>query len=97
MSRRILMSHIEVRKDAFYILKVMTGYMFSDDGGENTILAVFHFYTLLYPTLNAEIKEGLINIPKKSGWLPEWASPGHPNHKIGSNSSLINSKPLYYE
>ena len=33
--------------------------------------------------------EGLANTYKESGWLPEWASPGHRNVMIGSNSSPI--------
>ena len=33
--------------------------------------------------------DGLANTYKESGWLPEWASPGHRNVMIGSNSSPI--------
>jgi predicted alpha-1,2-mannosidase len=33
--------------------------------------------------------EGLANTYKESGWLPEWASPGHRNVMIGSNSATI--------
>ena len=43
----------------------------------------------MYPELNSQIMEGLANTYKESGWLPEWASPGHRNVMIGSNSSPI--------
>jgi predicted alpha-1,2-mannosidase len=33
--------------------------------------------------------EGLANTYKESGWLPEWASPGHRNCMIGSNSASL--------
>ena len=33
--------------------------------------------------------EGLANTYKESGWLPEWASPGHRDVMIGSNSAPI--------
>ena len=33
--------------------------------------------------------QGLVNTYKESGWLPEWASPGHRNVMIGSNSAIL--------
>jgi hypothetical protein len=33
--------------------------------------------------------EGLANAYKESGWLPEWASPGHRDCMIGSNSASL--------
>lgn len=33
--------------------------------------------------------EGLANTYKESGWLPEWASPGHRDCMIGSNSASL--------
>jgi predicted alpha-1,2-mannosidase len=43
----------------------------------------------MFPSLNAQIPEGLVNAYKESGWLPEWASPGHRDCMIGSNSASI--------
>jgi len=68
--------------------EVLPGYMFTDNGFWDTFRAVFPFYTLMYPELNAKIMEGLANTYKESGWLPEWASPGHRDCMIGSNSSV---------
>ena len=69
--------------------KVLPGYMFTDNGFWDTFRAVFPFFTVMYPELNAKIMEGLVNTYKESGWLPEWASPGHRDCMIGSNSAVL--------
>lgn len=68
--------------------EVLPGYMFTDNGFWDTFRAVFPFFTLMYPSLDAQIMEGLTNTYKESGWLPEWASPGHRGVMIGSNSAV---------
>jgi predicted alpha-1,2-mannosidase len=69
--------------------EVLPGYMFTDNGFWDTFRAVFPFFNLMYPSLNEKIQEGLANTYKESGFLPEWASPGHRNAMIGSNSATI--------
>lgn len=69
--------------------QVLPGYMFTDNGFWDTFRAVFPFFNLMYPTLNGQIMEGLVNTYKESGWLPEWASPGHRDCMIGSNSASL--------
>jgi len=69
--------------------EVLPGYMFTDNGFWDTFRAVFPFFNLMYPSLNKEIQEGLANAYKESGFLPEWASPGHRDCMIGSNSATI--------
>ena len=69
--------------------KVLPGYMFTDNGFWDTFRAVFPFFNMMYPELNSQIMEGLANTYKESGWLPEWASPGHRDCMIGSNSGPI--------
>jgi len=68
--------------------EVLPGYMFTDNGFWDTFRAVFPFFNLMYPELNGKIMEGLANTYKESGWLPEWASPGHRDCMIGSNSAI---------
>jgi len=68
---------------------VQPGYLFTDNGFWDTFRAVFPFFTMMYPTLDAQIMEGLVNTYKESGWLPEWASPGHRNCMVGSNSAVL--------
>jgi predicted alpha-1,2-mannosidase len=69
--------------------QVLPGYMFTDNGFWDTFRAVFPFFNLMYPELVAQIMEGLANTYLESGWLPEWASPGHRDCMIGSNSASI--------
>ncbi len=68
--------------------KVLPGYMFTDNGFWDTFRAVFPFFTLMHPSLSSQIMEGLANTYDESGWLPEWASPGHRDCMIGSNSAV---------
>ena len=69
--------------------KVEKGYMFTDNGFWDTFRAVFPFFNMMYPQQTKKIMEGLANTYKESGWLPEWASPGHREAMIGSNSAPI--------
>lgn len=69
--------------------EVLPGYMFTDNGFWDTFRAVFPFFNLMYPELNSHIMQGLVNTYKESGWLPEWASPGHRDCMIGSNSASL--------
>ena len=69
--------------------EVLPGYMFTDNGFWDTFRAVFPFFNMMYPELNKKIMAGLANTYKESGWLPEWASPGHRDVMIGSNSAPI--------
>jgi len=69
--------------------EVLPGYMFTDNGFWDTFRAVFPFFNMMYPELNGNIMKGLVNTYKESGWLPEWASPGHRDCMIGSNSAPI--------
>jgi len=69
--------------------EVLPGYMFTDNGFWDTFRAVFPFFNLMYPRLNSEIQAGLVNAYKESGFLPEWASPGHRDCMIGSNSASL--------
>ena len=69
--------------------KVEKGYMFTDTGFWDTFRSLFPFLTLMYPEMDGHILEGLANTYRESGWLPEWASPGHRKSMIGSNSASV--------
>ncbi len=69
--------------------EVLPGYMFTDNGFWDTFRSQFPFLTLMYPELDSHIMEGLANTFRESGWLPEWASPGHRDCMIGSNSASL--------
>src|SRR5690606_20830816 len=69
--------------------EVLPGYMFTDTGFWDTFRSLFPFLNLMYPELNAQMQEGLVNAYKESGWLPEWASPGLRNVMVGNNSASV--------
>ncbi|WP_435368474.1 GH92 family glycosyl hydrolase [Sphingomonas faeni] len=69
--------------------KVHPGFLYTDNGFWDTWRAVFPFFALMYPERDSEIMQGLVNTYKESGWLPEWASPGHRDVMIGSNSANL--------
>lgn len=69
--------------------QVLPGYMYTDTGFWDTFRALFPLLNLVYPSVNQEIQEGLVNTYKESGFLPEWASPGHRGIMIGNNSASV--------
>ena len=69
--------------------KVLPGYMFTDTGFWDTFRSLFPYLNLMYPSLNAQIQQGLANAYKESGWLSEWASPGHRDIMVGNNSASV--------
>ena len=69
--------------------EVLPGYMYTDTGFWDTFRCLFPFLNLMYPSMNKEMQEGLINTYKESGFFPEWASPGHRGCMIGNNSASV--------
>ena len=69
--------------------EVRPGYMFTDTGFWDTFRCLFPFLNLMYPSMNQKMQEGLGNTYKESGFLPEWASPGHRDCMVGNNSASV--------
>ncbi|MDD3737467.1 MAG: GH92 family glycosyl hydrolase [Bacteroidales bacterium] len=69
--------------------EILPGRLFTDNGFWDTFRAAMPLVTLMYPEMSSHIMEGLVNAYLESGWLPEWASPGHRNCMIGSNSASL--------
>lgn len=69
--------------------KVCPGYMYTDTGFWDTFRSLFPLLNLVYPSVNAEIQEGLQNTYRESGFFPEWASPGHRGCMVGNNSASV--------
>lgn len=68
---------------------IQKGYMFTDTGFWDTFRCLFPLLNLMYPSENVKIQEGLANTYKESGFLPEWASPGHRGCMVGNNSASV--------
>lgn len=69
--------------------QVMPGYLFAGTGFWDTFRALYPLLNLLYPSINKEMQEGLVNDYKEGGWLPEWSSPGYRNIMVGNNSASV--------
>ena len=72
-----------------YTGDIKPGYMFAGTGFWDTFRALYPFLNLVYPSINKEMQEGLINDYKEGGWLPEWSSPGYANIMVGNNSASV--------
>ena len=74
--------------------KILPGYLFTDTGFWDTFRCLFPLLNFAYPAMNAKIQEGLLNTYKESGFLPEWASPGHRGCMVGNNSASVVSDAI---
>jgi predicted alpha-1,2-mannosidase len=69
--------------------EVRQGEMFTDTGFWDTFRSLFPLVNLVYPEMGARMQAGLVNAWLESGFLPEWASPGHRNTMVGNNSASV--------
>ncbi len=69
--------------------QVLPGYMYAGTGFWDTFRALYPLLNLLYPSINKEMQEGLINDYKEGGFLPEWSSPGFRSVMVGNNSASV--------
>ncbi|MDP9958512.1 GH92 family glycosyl hydrolase [Chryseobacterium lathyri] len=69
--------------------KILDGKMFAGTGFWDTFRALYPFLNLVYPSINVEMQEGLVNTFKEGGFLPEWSSPGYSDIMIGNNSASV--------
>ncbi|HEX7905590.1 MAG TPA: GH92 family glycosyl hydrolase [Chitinophagaceae bacterium] len=69
--------------------QLLPGYMFAGTGFWDTFRALYPFLNFMYPSINKEMQEGLINDYKEGGFLPEWSSPGFRNIMVGNNSASV--------
>ena len=74
--------------------QVLPGYMYTDTGFWDTFRCLFPLLNLVYPSENAKMQAGLANAYRESGFLPEWASPGHRGCMVGNNSASVVSDAI---
>ncbi len=74
--------------------QILSGYLYTDTGFWDTFRCLFPLLNLVYPSVNARIQEGLLNVYKESGFMPEWASPGHRDCMVGNNSASVISDAI---
>ena len=59
------------------------------EAAKQVLHCLFPLLNLLYPEMNEKMQEGLVNCYRESGFLPEWASPGHRGCMVGNNSASV--------
>ena len=69
--------------------EVKPGCMTTDTGFWDTFRSLFPLMNLVYPDQSVKVQEGLVNAYLESGFLPEWASPGHRGCMVGNNSASV--------
>ena len=69
--------------------EVCPGYFFTDTGVWDTFRSLFPLMNLVYPDQSAKVQEGWVNDYLESGFLPEWASPGHRGCMVGNNTASV--------
>ena len=69
--------------------EVHEGELFGDTGFWDTFRCLFALVDLVYPEMAARMQEGLANVYRESGFLPEWSSPGHRGCMVGNNSASV--------
>jgi Glycosyl hydrolase family 92/Peptidase of plants and bacteria len=67
----------------------LPGYMYGGTGFWDTFRALYPLLNLLYPDINSEMQQGLVNDYLEGGFLPEWSSPGYADIMIGNNSASV--------
>jgi predicted alpha-1,2-mannosidase len=72
-----------------YTGEIRPGYMFGGTGFWDTFRALYPLLNMVYPSINKEMQEGLLNCYKEGGFLPEWSSPGFADIMIGNNSASV--------
>ena len=68
---------------------VQPGPLFTGTGFWDTFRSQFPLIDLMHPGIGAKMQEGLVNTWLESGFLPEWASPGHRDCMVGNNSASV--------
>ena len=69
--------------------QIHEGYFFTDTGFWDTFRSLFALLDLVWPEQAVKVQEGLVNHYLESGFLPEWASPGHRGCMVGNNSASV--------
>lgn len=72
-----------------YTGAVLPGFLYTDNGFWDTFRTVYPLLSLAYPDLLGGIIDGWLNVYRESGFLPEWASPGHRACMVGTHSQAV--------
>jgi len=69
--------------------QIHEGVLYGDIGIWDGFRTTFPLLTILFPTQDEEILQGLVNASVEGGSIPEWSSPGYRDCMIGQHSTSI--------
>ncbi|MBC8137816.1 MAG: glycoside hydrolase family 92 protein [Fibrella sp.] len=72
-----------------YTGAVLPGVLYTDNGFWDTFRTVYPLLALAYPDILGPVIDGWLNTYRESGFLPEWASPGHRACMVGTHSQAV--------
>ncbi|MEM8872647.1 MAG: GH92 family glycosyl hydrolase [Planctomycetota bacterium] len=68
---------------------VKPGHLVTDNGFWDTSRTVYPLLSLAWPTKLGETLDGWLTAYRQSGWMPQWASPGHRAAMVGTHSAAV--------
>ena len=69
-----------------YDEKIHDGYMFTDNGFWDTFRSQFPLTNILYPTMQGQYMQALLDAQEQCGWLPSWSFPSETGGMVGNHS-----------
>ena len=72
-----------------YTDQVEPGHLVTDNGFWDTSRAVYPLYSLVWRKQCGTLLDGFLEAYRQSGWMPQWASPGHRACMVGTHSAAV--------
>jgi predicted alpha-1,2-mannosidase len=72
-----------------YTGRVEPGHMVTDNGFWDTSRTVYPLLSLGWPKQLGRLLDGWVRSYEQSGWMPQWASPGHRKCMVGTHSAVM--------
>ena len=81
--------HGGTRHRSPYTGEVRAGNNVTDNGFWDTSRTVYPLLSLAYPRRLGRLLGGWVTAYRQSGWMPQWASPGHRACMVGTHSAAV--------
>ena len=72
-----------------YTARVEPGPLVTDNGFWDTSRTVYPLLSLVWRRKLGELLDGFLTAYRQSGWMPQWASPGHRACMVGTHSAAV--------
>jgi predicted alpha-1,2-mannosidase len=72
-----------------YTGRVELGHLVTNNGFWDTSRTVYPLLSLVYRRRYGRVVDGFLTAFRQSGWMPQWASPGHRSCMVGTHSAAV--------